>query len=122
MVQLSSERSGRASGARHIYAALKAQIDEGVYGAGARLPSTRALASELGASRTTVTAAYEQLVAEGFIETRQGRRAQVATTLLSPPRPRGENRRRWSVARLSAYGREAMKFPEIGRASCRERV
>ena len=119
MVQLSPDRSGRSSSARHIYEALKAQIDEGVYGAGARLPSTRALASELGASRTTVTAAYEQLVAEGFIETRQGRRAQVATTLVSPPRSRGENRRRANVARLSAYGREAMTFPappvELGR-------
>ncbi len=46
---------------RAIYEALKAQIEEGLYGLGARLPSTRMLALELGASRTTVSAAYEQL-------------------------------------------------------------
>ena len=46
------------------------------YRPGARLPSTRAFAAEWGVSRTTVTAAYEQLLAEGYLETRQGARAQ----------------------------------------------
>ncbi len=63
---------------RRIYAALKAQILEGTYGAEALLPSTRALAAELGVSRTTVTAAYEQLLSEGFLESRQGARSRVA--------------------------------------------
>jgi GntR family transcriptional regulator/MocR family aminotransferase len=60
---------------------LKSQITDGVYGPGERLPSTRALAIELGVSRTTVTAAYEQLLSEGFLESRQGARTQVARTL-----------------------------------------
>ncbi|MHB1510869.1 MAG: MocR-like transcription factor YczR [Acidimicrobiales bacterium] len=38
----------------------------------ARLPAERTLATELGVSRTTVTAAYEQLRAEGFLLSRQG--------------------------------------------------
>src|SRR5262249_22527255 len=117
MVQL--QRREQSSSARQIYDALKAQIDAGVYGAGARLPSTRALASELGASRTTVTTAYEQLIAEGFIETRQGRQARGATARGPARGPGGKNGRRAPVARLPVYGREAMSFPappvELGR-------
>lgn len=60
-----------------ICEAIRAQIAEGVYPPGSRLPSSRALAAELGVSRTTVTAAYEQLAAEGYLEARQGARAQV---------------------------------------------
>ncbi|QQO37555.1 GntR family transcriptional regulator [Bradyrhizobium diazoefficiens] len=50
---------------------MKARIDDGVYRPRDQLPSTRAFAAEFGASRTTITAAYEQLLAEGFIETRR---------------------------------------------------
>ncbi|WP_332696749.1 MocR-like pyridoxine biosynthesis transcription factor PdxR [Bosea sp. (in: a-proteobacteria)] len=76
----------RPLGARGIYSALKAQIGAGVYRPGAALPSTRALAAELGVSRTTVTAAYEQLLSEGFISGRQGARARVAA-IPAGPRP-----------------------------------
>ena len=58
-----------------ICEAIKGQIADGVYRPGARLPSTRALAADWGVSRTTVTAAYEQLIAEGYLETRQGAQA-----------------------------------------------
>jgi GntR family transcriptional regulator / MocR family aminotransferase len=66
---------------RRICEAIKDQIRRGVYGPGARLPSTRALAANWGVSRTTVTAAYGQLIAEGYLETRQGARATVAQGL-----------------------------------------
>src|SRR3954471_14804384 len=66
---------------QRICEAIKGQITSGQLGPGARLPSTRALAAEWGVSRTTVTAAYEQLIAEGYLETRQGARAQVARGL-----------------------------------------
>src|SRR5438874_12382266 len=75
------KRLPRPHGAREIYQALQTQIEDGVYGPSDKLPSTRTLANEFGASRTTVTAAYEQLLAEGFIETGQGRRARVTPTL-----------------------------------------
>jgi GntR family transcriptional regulator/MocR family aminotransferase len=77
----------------------------GVYGPGAHLPSTRALGAELGVSRTTVTAAYEQLLAEGFLVTRQGAKTRVAEALstISPPAKRRERRSR--PVRLSTYGR-----------------
>ncbi|PWC84194.1 hypothetical protein TSH100_18550 [Azospirillum sp. TSH100] len=68
--------------------AIRAQIADGVYPPGARLPSSRALAADLGVSRTTVTAAYEQLAAEGYLEVRQGARPQVPKGLrLAGQRP-----------------------------------
>jgi GntR family transcriptional regulator/MocR family aminotransferase len=67
--------------ARRIIAAIKEQIHSGVYQPGDRLPSTRAFATDWGASRTTVTAAYGQLIAEGYLTTRPGSRAIVAQGL-----------------------------------------
>ncbi|MDP8922652.1 MAG: PLP-dependent aminotransferase family protein, partial [Chloroflexota bacterium] len=39
---------------------------------GERMPATRALAAQLAISRTTTVLAYEQLLAEGYLEARQG--------------------------------------------------
>ena len=67
---MTESNEARGGTTRRIYEALKAQILGGTYGPEDRLPSTRALAAELGVSRTTVTAAYEQLLSEGFLESR----------------------------------------------------
>lgn len=102
-----SERASKhpkPRGARQVYEALKAQIEECVYRPSERLPSTRALATEFGSSRTTITAAYEQLVAEGFIETRQGRQARVAPALRSGQFSRAHSHEAPKTARLSAFG------------------
>lgn len=64
---------------RRLYAKLRAQIEDGTLAAGAKLVSTRVMATELGVSRTTVTAAYEQLAAEGFVVTAAGKAARVAS-------------------------------------------
>lgn len=58
--------------------AIKAAIVDGRLGAGSRLPPTRDLAQELGLSRTTVLAAYEQLQAEGYIVGKVGSGSYVA--------------------------------------------
>jgi GntR family transcriptional regulator/MocR family aminotransferase len=57
---------------RQAHRALRAAILDGRLPAGARLPATRVLARDLGVSRNTVLAAYEQLVAEGFAAARVG--------------------------------------------------
>jgi GntR family transcriptional regulator / MocR family aminotransferase len=44
---------------------------------GVRLPSTRALAGDLGVSRSVVVQAYDQLAAEGYLVTRPGAAARV---------------------------------------------
>ena len=61
-----------------VYRALRGEILEGHRRAGTRLPATRALAAELGYSRNTVEAAYDQLRSEGFIESRAGAGSYVA--------------------------------------------
>lgn len=48
---------------------------------GARMPSTRGLAEELGVSRITVTLAYDQLSSEGYMEARRGSGMYVCSTL-----------------------------------------
>jgi GntR family transcriptional regulator/MocR family aminotransferase len=101
----SQKRRSRPHGAKEICAALKTQIEEGVYQPGAALPSTRALATEFGASRTTITAAYDQLIAEGFIETKQGRRSRVALKLRSGPHTTHRSTVVQGSQRLSAFGR-----------------
>jgi GntR family transcriptional regulator/MocR family aminotransferase len=67
---------------------LRDAVREGRLRAGARLPSSRSLAAELGISRGVVTAAYDQLAAEGYLETRQGAPVRVAAGMRAhPPRP-----------------------------------
>lgn len=78
--QTNLNRRGRANGAgRRIYNLLRTQIVDGSLSPGSKVPSTRALAAELAVSRTTVTYAYEQLLAEGYLETSPGRVARVAS-------------------------------------------
>lgn len=51
-----------------IYTYIKNEILEGRLAQGERLPSSRALAVHLQISRSTVNLAYDQLMAEGYIE------------------------------------------------------
>ncbi|MEZ0106230.1 GntR family transcriptional regulator/MocR family aminotransferase [Catenulispora sp. EB89] len=67
--------SGRRVGLEH---ALREAIRDGRLGAGTRLPSTRTLAVELGLARGTVSAAYDQLVAEGHLVAVRGSGTHVA--------------------------------------------
>jgi GntR family transcriptional regulator/MocR family aminotransferase len=66
---------------RQIYGELRRVILDGALPAGARLPATRDLAVELGISRNTVMAAFEQLVAEGYLEGRVGAGTYVTASL-----------------------------------------
>ena len=58
--------------------ALKRSILEGRFGAGKRLPATRALSKELGLSRNTVLGAYEMLCTEQLV-TADGRSGTYVT-------------------------------------------
>jgi regulatory GntR family protein len=53
---------------RQLYTSLRNAILNGQLASGTQLPSTRALASELGFARGTILNAYEQLLAEGYVE------------------------------------------------------
>ncbi|MBM7037044.1 MocR-like pyridoxine biosynthesis transcription factor PdxR [Vibrio ulleungensis] len=52
--------------------AIRIKIVKGLWVRGGKLPSTRKMAEAMKLSRNTVIYAYEQLVAEGYIESRQG--------------------------------------------------
>jgi len=60
---------------------IRESVQAGRLAAGAQLPSSRALAKELGISRGVVTEAYSQLAAEGYLLTRQGAPVRVARTV-----------------------------------------
>jgi len=57
---------------RQIYDEWRQGILTGRFRRGERVPSTRDLATALSVARTTVTAAYDQLVAEGYLESAHG--------------------------------------------------
>jgi GntR family transcriptional regulator/MocR family aminotransferase len=58
--------------------ALRSAVTGGRLAEGSRLPSSRALATQLGLSRNTVADAYAQLVAEGWLVARHGSATRVA--------------------------------------------
>jgi GntR family transcriptional regulator/MocR family aminotransferase len=66
---------------RTVESALRTAIRDGQLAAGTRLPSSRDLARQLEVSRGTVTAAYGQLVAEGYLTSRHGSGTRVAADL-----------------------------------------
>jgi len=83
-----SDRTGaRRAG---LERALRQAIRQGRLGPGTRLPSTRALAHDLGVARGTVSEAYAQLVAEGFLTARQGSGTVVAPNPVLPPREQAD--------------------------------
>jgi GntR family transcriptional regulator/MocR family aminotransferase len=85
---LELERGGAEPLHEQLERALRDAIRDGRLAAGARLPSSRGLAAELGTSRGVVTSAYDQLAAEGYLETRQGAPVRVAQGVRAqPPRP-----------------------------------
>jgi GntR family transcriptional regulator / MocR family aminotransferase len=65
---------------------LREFVRGGMLVAGTRLPSSRALADDLGVSRRLVVEAYEQLLAEGYLVSRPGAGTYVAATA-GAPRP-----------------------------------
>jgi GntR family transcriptional regulator/MocR family aminotransferase len=86
---------------RQVYSRLREAILGGELPAGERLPSTRDLADQLGISRTVTVLAYEQLLAEGFVEGRPGSGTYVARGLAtSRSTPAAQNAR----LHLSRYG------------------
>jgi GntR family transcriptional regulator/MocR family aminotransferase len=73
-------RSGSGLQAQ-IYNGIRRAILEGIVPPGSQLLSSRALAEDLGVSRTTTLLAYEQLQAEGYLQARRGSGTFVAPAL-----------------------------------------
>ena len=83
---------------------IRAAVRSGRLAAGTWLPSSRGLAGDLGISRGTVTAAYDQLVAEGWLVARRGAGTQVATARTVAVTPGSVALGRAQVARTPLRG------------------
>jgi GntR family transcriptional regulator / MocR family aminotransferase len=90
--------------------ALRDAVRTGRLGPGVRLPSSRALAADLGVARNTVAEAYGQLVAEGWLTAVQGSgtrvAGQAATSLAPAAHP----------APAASHARAAGRAPTAGQA------
>ncbi|WP_185003241.1 MULTISPECIES: PLP-dependent aminotransferase family protein [unclassified Curtobacterium] len=71
------DQSGKTAG---VVERVRRMVHDGTLREGDPLPSTRALAAELGVARGTVVAAYDQLDGEGWIRTRHGAVARVVAS------------------------------------------
>lgn len=104
---------------RQLTVVLRAAIRAGELKPGEALPSTRHLASSLGISRGLVTDAFEQLIAEGFLEAQPGSCTKVSTTLSQfpaatsrPPVNRAKGRRTLPP-RAAAFAEVARQFAPL---------
>ena len=66
---------------RQLYDWFRLAISTGQMRPGQRLPSTSSLAAELKISRIPVSNAYDQLIAEGYLETLVGAGTYVARSI-----------------------------------------
>lgn len=78
MLGIELKRSSELPLWRQIYQDLKELMISGQLKAREALPSTRELAKELDVSRNTVCAAYDLLIAEGFVISSQGAHTRVS--------------------------------------------
>ena len=75
------DRSSAVPLHRQVYHDVREAILARRFTSGMRLPSSRELAAELGVSRNTIVSAFEQLLAEGYVEARTGAGTHVAFAL-----------------------------------------
>ncbi len=83
---VSLSRDGSRNLGAQIEDQLRQAIRDGALRPGARVPSTRDLARQLGVSRRVVVDAYAQLGAEGYLSLRQGARPRVSATAVAARR------------------------------------
>src|SRR6201991_3603585 len=90
-------RTGRVRDS--VMDAVRDAIRSGRLIPGTRLPSSRALAADLGVARNTVARAYEKLIAEGWLTSQHGsstlvshRAAEVLRSVAAPPKGQGPRR------------------------------
>src|SRR5215203_1237988 len=80
-LMLDDKASAGAPLYRQIYEGVRRAILNGELASGTRLPASRTLAKHLSVSRLTVVNAFEQLLAEGYLEGRTGAGTFVASRL-----------------------------------------
>lgn len=90
---VSLDRSADAPLPVQLAAALREAIDMTTLRPGEQVPATRELARRIGVARGVVVAAYEQLIAEGYLVAQRGRGTAVNPELESLAPPSGNDAR-----------------------------
>ena len=85
-------------------------MNTGALAPGARLPSARSLASQLGVARGTVDAAYAVLSGEGIIEARGPAGSIVSPHLAARPRPPPQRAMPLTEARSDSHSGPPRRF------------
>ena len=123
-------RAGTRGAGAALIRSLRDAVRTGRLAPGTRLPSSRALAADLGVARNTVADAYTELVAEGWLTARQGsgtrvaarsepRRARArAATQEPPPHPLD----RQATYNLLPGAPDAARFPRAAWAAAARRA
>jgi GntR family transcriptional regulator/MocR family aminotransferase len=100
------------SGRTALANAIRAAIRDGRWRPDVVVPSTRALAADLGVARGTVTRVYADLAAEGYLRTSQGAPTRVATAGAAPLSAGAAHVRRTTARWTLQTGRpDASLFP-----------
>ncbi|MCA9802056.1 MAG: PLP-dependent aminotransferase family protein [Cyanobacteria bacterium HKST-UBA02] len=107
---ISLKKRSRIPLSQQLYEEVRRLILEGLLEPGAPMPSSRALASSSGLARATVIAAYEQLKAEGYIDSLSGSHTTVARELSLATSRTGSGKARES--RQAILSPEARVFEE----------
>lgn len=107
-----------------IYAYYVKEILSGSLDAGERLPATRDLAQQLSISRNTVDRAYQQLMAEGYIYSKQGSGFYINGIPQGPVADEGSadaaKGRAWAAGQAAAgniSGASGRRHPDAGQES-----
>jgi GntR family transcriptional regulator/MocR family aminotransferase len=113
MLGITLNRQSAAPLKRQLYAQLKDAVTSGMLKSGEAMLSTRELSRDLGVSRNTVGEAYDMLIAEGYLLSRQGAPTRVAEGLRLEDRASG--------APVKARPVQAVKFSfRTGRPDLRQ--
>ncbi|ORE98952.1 PLP-dependent aminotransferase family protein [Aurantimonas sp. 22II-16-19i] len=112
---LKIDRSDRSNLTMQLTVALRDLILSGDLAAGTRLPASRTLARDQRVSRTTVINAFDQLAAEGLIDSRVGAGTYVSAGL-RPARPAVAAQPPENLPHLSRLGSDVPDpyFPRLG--------
>lgn len=105
----------RLDGSKPLQHQLYQRLSEGIldrrYLPGRQLPSSGQMAADLGISRNTVNAVYEQLKAEGFLQSRPGKGVFVHRDIRAAIQPAGDG-----LARPLNRDMALPSLPELPRA------
>jgi GntR family transcriptional regulator / MocR family aminotransferase len=118
---ISVDRRRRGLGTM-VQQAIRDAIRTGRLHPGDPLPSTRALASDLGVARGTIVEAYEQLAAEGWLEARHGQGTRVADLPAAESAPEEPPQEQPPFHDLRPGHADPSSFPRPAWASAMRRV